>query len=82
MTTFSDVNLSVKALTAVVERGSLSLAMTLLLVWVTLSLVSMTTCSGMYLSAKALKAVMKLESLSLALKLSLLSVTTCSDMTC
>ena len=53
MTTFSDVNLSVKALTAVVERGSLSLAMTLLLVYVT-------TCSGAKLSAKAWKAGMKL----------------------
>ena len=62
MTTFSDVNLSVKALTAVVERGSLSLAMTLLLVYVT-------TCSGAKLSAKAWKAVMKLGSLGLAVTL-------------
>ena len=46
VTTCSDVNLSSKALTAVVKRGSLGLAMKLLLMRVT-------TCSGANLSTKA-----------------------------
>ena len=71
VTTWSDVNLSSNALTAVVKRGSLGLAMKLLIM-------SVTTCSDVNLSSKALTAVMKRGSLGLARKRLLMRVTTCS----